>query len=98
MIAAAVHVDGTARIQTVDRAYEPSALCRDRGICRIHRHPRVLNTSFNLREPIVETPAEAISCYLRTQMDVLVLGNFYSTRSERLTPARDVAELPVPVK
>ena len=39
----------------------------------------LLNTSFNKQEPIVTRPEEAISCYLRTEMDVLVLGNFYST-------------------
>jgi carbamoyltransferase len=36
----------------------------------------VLNTSFNEHEPIVTTPAEAISCYLKTSMDVLALGNW----------------------
>ena len=41
--------------------------------------PVVLNTSFNLQEPIVQSPENAISCYLRTQMDVLVLGDFYVT-------------------
>jgi carbamoyltransferase len=60
--------------------------------------PIVLNTSFNLREPIVETPEDAISCYLRTQMDVLVLGNFYSTRVKSFTPVRSLAELHVPVQ
>jgi carbamoyltransferase len=60
--------------------------------------PVVLNTSFNLHEPIVETPEDAIACYLRTQIDVLVLGNFYSTRGERLKRGREVTELPVPAK
>lgn len=41
--------------------------------------PVVLNTSFNLQEPIVQSPENAISCYLRTQMDVLVLDDFYIT-------------------
>ena len=41
--------------------------------------PVVLNTSFNLQEPIVQSPENAISCFLRTQMDVLVLGDFYVT-------------------
>lgn len=76
-IAAAVHVDGTARIQTVDREDNP----------RFHRLietfgertgvPVLLNTSFNRQEPIVGSPADAISCYLRTNMDVLILNNFY---------------------
>ena len=40
--------------------------------------PVVLNTSFNKQEPIVARPAEAVSCFLRTEMDTLVLGNFYT--------------------
>ena len=42
--------------------------------------PLVLNTSFNEHEPIVTTPGEALSCYLRTHMDVLALGNWLLTR------------------
>ncbi len=48
--------------------------------------PLILNTSFNRQEPIVERPEEAISCYLRTHMDVLVLGDFYI--SNRKPPPR----------
>ncbi|HUU67157.1 MAG TPA: carbamoyltransferase C-terminal domain-containing protein [Methyloceanibacter sp.] len=43
----------------------------------------ILNTSFNRQEPIVQRPEEAISCYLRTGMDVLVLGDFYTTDRKR---------------
>jgi len=42
--------------------------------------PILLNTSFNENEPIVNTPNEAISCFLRTKMDVIVLGNWIITR------------------
>ena len=76
-IPAAVHVDGTARVQTVSAATNPryhaliSAFKARTGV------PLVLNTSFNKQEPIVTTPAEAISCFLRTQLDVLVMGDFY---------------------
>jgi carbamoyltransferase len=45
--------------------------------------PVILNTSFNRQEPIVQRPEEAISCYLRTGMDVLVLGDFYTTDRKR---------------
>jgi carbamoyltransferase len=79
LIPAGVHVDGTARIQTVDRDTNP----------RFHRIietfggltgvPVLLNTSFNLQEPIVQSPEDAISCYERTQIDALALGNFYVT-------------------
>ncbi|MGI9407162.1 MAG: carbamoyltransferase family protein, partial [Hyphomicrobiaceae bacterium] len=76
-IPAVVHADGTGRFQTVERAINPryydliSAFEKRTGV------PVLLNTSFNKQEPIVTGPAEAISCYLRTDMDVLVLGNFY---------------------
>jgi len=55
--------------------------------------PVVLNTSFNHHEPIVQRPEEAIACYLRTKMDVLVAGNFYSSREQLLLPANRYAEL-----
>jgi len=42
--------------------------------------PLVLNTSFNENEPIVNTPMHALDCFLRTKMDVLVLGDFYVAR------------------
>ncbi len=42
--------------------------------------PVVLNTSFNENEPIVCTPQEALDCFLRTKMDVLILGNFFIVR------------------
>lgn len=80
-IAAAVHKDGTGRIQTVDAAAQPrfhaliSAFARETGV------PVLLNTSFNRLEPVVASPADAVSCFKRTHMDVLVLGNHYVRRS-----------------
>jgi carbamoyltransferase len=75
-IPAIVHVDGTARLQTVRKDDDPlfhaliSAFERETGV------PVVLNTSFNLRgEPIVETPQDALHCFLSTDMDLLVLGD-----------------------
>ncbi len=85
-IPAAVHIDGTGRIQTVkreanERYYDLIAAFGDlTGV------PVLLNTSFNHHEPIVATPAEAIACYLRTGMDVLVLGDCYVTRPSPATP------------
>ena len=70
------HVDDTGRLQSVNRDenllyYDLiSAFERRTGI------PIVLNTSFNENEPIVQTPAQAIDCFLRTQMDVLSIGAF----------------------
>ncbi len=80
-IAAAVHVDGTGRIQTVDAATNPRyhALLVEFG--RLTGVPILINTSFNEQEPIVTTPAEAIACFLRTEMDTLVLGNCHVTRA-----------------
>jgi carbamoyltransferase len=79
-IAAAVHVDGTGRIQTVDRRVNPrfhALLC---AFGRLTGVPVLINTSFNEQEPIVARPEEAIACFLRTEMDVLVLGEHYVRR------------------
>ncbi|GBE44048.1 decarbamoylnovobiocin carbamoyltransferase [bacterium BMS3Bbin10] len=79
LIPAAVHVDGTGRFQTVERTANP----RYYGVIEAFKErtgvPVLLNTSFNRQEPIVARPEEAISCFLRTDMDGLVLGNYYST-------------------
>jgi carbamoyltransferase len=74
-IAAAVHIDGTGRIQTVTATANPlyHALITEFG--RLTGVPVLINTSFNEQEPIVNSPAEAISCFQRTAMDVLILGN-----------------------
>jgi carbamoyltransferase len=76
-LAAAIHIDGTGRIQTVTREANPRfhALLTEFG--RITGVPVLINTSFNEQEPIVNRPEEAIACFQRTGMDVLVLGNHY---------------------
>lgn len=75
-IPAVVHIDKTARIQTVNSKYnEPYAqlIARFGELTGI---PVVLNTSFNDKnEPIVETPADAVATFLKTEMDVLCIGN-----------------------
>ena len=78
-IPAAVHVDGTGRIQTVDRKDNPRYYGVIEAFGELTGTPVILNTSFNRHEPIVSTPREALSCYLRTQMDAIALGNFYVT-------------------
>lgn len=78
-IPAAVHVDGTARIQTVERAANPryhALIARFETLTGV---PVLLNTSFNKQEPIVTRPEEAISCFLRTDMHVLIMGDYYVT-------------------
>jgi len=78
IIPAAVHVDGTGRIQTVDRRSNPRYYGVIEEFMKLTGVPVVLNTSFNKQEPIVARPDEAVSCFLRTEMDTLVLGNFYT--------------------
>jgi carbamoyltransferase len=79
VIPAAVHVDGTARVQTVSRGSNPRYYDVIEAFGRLTGVPIVINTSFNKQEPIVARPEEAVSCFLRTDMDVLVLGDFYTT-------------------
>ena len=75
LIPAVTHVDGTGRLQSVDKNISPryydliEAFRQKTGI------PILLNTSFNENEPIVNSPGEALDCFLRTQMDMLVLEN-----------------------
>ena len=79
-IPAPTHVDGTGRLQTVAQQANPRYYGLIREFERQTGVPVVLNTSFNDNEPIVCRPEEALDCYLRTQMDALVLGNFLITR------------------
>ena len=74
-IPAPTHVDGTGRLQTVSRAANPRYWRLIREFANLTGVPVVLNTSFNENEPIVCRPEEAIDCFLRSKMDVLVLGN-----------------------
>lgn len=69
------HNDGTARIQTVKRETQPNVHAVLKRFGEMTTVPVLLNTSFNENEPIVCTPMEAIDCFLRTQMDVLVFNN-----------------------
>lgn len=79
-IPAVTHVDGSGRLQSVNKAVSPryyqliDAFRQKTGV------PILLNTSFNENEPIVNTPEEALACYLRTNMDMLVLENCVVSR------------------
>jgi len=75
VIPAPTHVDGTGRLQTVTQAENPRYWRLIREFANLTGVPVVLNTSFNDNEPIVCRPEEAIDCFLRTKMDVLVLGD-----------------------
>jgi carbamoyltransferase len=79
-IPAITHVDGTARVHTVSKATNPLFWNLINEFGKLSGVPMLLNTSFNENEPIVCTPSEAIDCFLRTRMDVLVLGPYYLER------------------
>ena len=75
LIPAVTHVDGTGRLQTVDANISPRYYNLINKFKEKTGIPILLNTSFNENEPIVNTPQEALDCYLRTSMDMLVLEN-----------------------
>ena len=79
-VPAITHVDGTARQQTVSRATNPKYWGLIHAFEKKTGVPVVLNTSFNENEPVVNTPEEGISCFLRNDMDVLALGPFLVTK------------------
>lgn len=81
IIPAVTHVDGTGRLQTVNRQTNPLYWQLIKRFHTLTGVPVLLNTSFNENEPIVCKPKEALDCFLRTKMDVLVLGNFMIERS-----------------
>jgi carbamoyltransferase len=75
-IPAVTHVDNSARVQTVRREQHPDFYDLLRAFDQRTGCPVLINTSFNVRgEPIVCTPEDAYLCFMRTEMDVLVLGN-----------------------
>lgn len=79
-IPAVTHVDGTGRLQTVEREHAPLYWQLIHAFGEHTGTPVVLNTSFNENEPIVCTPREAIDCFLRTKMDALAIGNYLVTK------------------
>ncbi len=74
---AVVHVDNTARVQTVSPEANPRFHALLHALDKANGVPVVLNTSFNVKgEPIVCTPTDAVRCFLNTDIDVLAMGNF----------------------
>jgi carbamoyltransferase len=82
LIPAVTHVDGSGRLHTVDKETNPRYHALITEFCRLTEVPILLNTSFNENEPVVCYPEEALDCFLRTKMDVLVLGNFWIQRGD----------------
>jgi carbamoyltransferase len=79
-IPAVTHVDGSGRLQTVHRETNPLYHRLISDFYSLTSIPMVLNTSFNENEPVVCRPEEALDCFLRTKMDLLVVGNFFIER------------------
>ncbi len=83
-IPAVTHGDGTGRLQTVQKDVNPLYWKLIRRFGDVTGVPVLLNTSFNENEPIVNTPAQAIDCFLRTRMDVLAIGSYLLLKSENM--------------
>jgi carbamoyltransferase len=81
-LSAVNHVDNTGRVQTVSRSVNPRYYGVVEEFDKLTGIPVVINTSFNENEPIVRTPEEAVACFLRTKMDVLVLEDFLCVKPE----------------
>jgi carbamoyltransferase len=79
-IPAVVHVDGTARPQTVSRQVNPRYWKLLAAFRRLTGVPCLLNTSFNIQEPIVCTPAQAVNTFLQSRVGTLVLENYLVSR------------------
>lgn len=80
VIPSVVHVDNTCRLQTVSEASNLKFFKLIQSFNKITNVPILLNTSFNENEPIVCNPNEALDCFLRTDMDVIVMENFFISR------------------
>jgi carbamoyltransferase len=81
IIPAVTHVDGTARIQAVQKDTKYYRLIEE--FEKLTGVPVVLNTSFNDQEPIVCNPEDAVKTFLKTRIDYLVIGNFIVSRGEQ---------------
>lgn len=80
---AVTHVDGTGRLQTVEEANNPLYYRLIRAVRDRTGHGIVLNTSFNENEPVVDTPEQALACFLRTDMDALIMGQHVLRKTQQ---------------
>lgn len=83
VLPAITHVDGTGRLQTVSEVTNPRYYRLISAFAHLTGVPVLLNTSFNENEPIVDTPEQALDCFLRTRMDVIVIGDTITVRRPR---------------
>ena len=81
LIPGVAHIDGTGRVQTVSKEFNEDFYNLIESFFSLSNVPILLNTSFNENEPVVKNPNEAINCFLRTGMDLLVIENFIILRA-----------------
>lgn len=90
-IPAVTHVDFSARIQTVTDRNQPMFYRVIKAFEERYGCPVIINTSFNVRgEPIVATPEHAFTCFMRTNMDYLLLGNFLLEKRDQKPLDKDI--------
>ncbi len=90
-IPAVTHVDHSARVQTVDRSWNPVFYDMIKRFYEKHKCPVIINTSFNVRgEPIVESPENAYMCFMRTNMDYLIMENILLEKKDQKPLDKDV--------
>ena len=76
-IPAVTHVDNSARVQTVTKSSNKLFYNLLKSFKKVTKCPILVNTSFNIKdEPIVCNPSDAINCFFKTGMDILVIGNY----------------------
>ena len=90
LVPAVTHVDGSGRLQTVTRDTNPRYYALIEAFRVLTGVPMVLNTSFNENEPVVCKPQEALDCFLRTKMDVLVMGDWVVERGPSIMPLSQI--------
>ena len=74
------HIDGTARIQTVNKEFNEHYYNLINEFYKLTGVPMLLNTSFNCQEPIVETPEDAIKTFNKCGLDLLIINNYVVTK------------------
>lgn len=89
-LSAVNHLDDTGRVQTVKRSQNEMYYDLIKTFSDKTGVPVLLNTSFNENEPIVHTPAQAISCFARTKMDCLAVGSYWCEKPEELAAKAEV--------
>jgi len=81
-IPAVIHIDKSARIQTVTSENNLPFRKLLESFYKLTKCPVILNTSFNVKgQPIVNSPEDALKCFLGTNIDVLVMGNFFISKT-----------------